>query len=494
MTSNSPIENGLLQCYFTILKNELAYLYDKSDTIPEVLREANIPLQNIVLQSEARSVWSDVLDEATKQDKLFDIIKIARKKYPNRDVLRDIEASLQGLRSGSLVILITHEHIKELGILIGQLSLPAEKLKKYYYKSVPSVLSIKMNSIFLEETIILIYDLAQMPRQEGGTFPILEFAQTLASQIPSLKYNTKLKLQNWIDTISEELGVNDEINFLRKDLEKGVSTQRAVITQEARLLVKIEPSKSKKGTYLVQAWLQLEKSTGDSTLNIYNESHTYKVENLPDLINRLISESERYILGQGKQLLIELFLPFALFNHDINSWKIIVGPDPLPISTEYPIVIRSWDRVYSKDPITYKKWFNKWTQFDKVKTAMEPHFCSLEHCQTKGFSIELSDDIICLALTFALPATITSNDSIILRRIISNGMPVAFWPYSQLNEAEDVEQSFKDLHFGCDFSVLPKKIWQKRRMNFANQNHLLHRLVILWDDPTRLPPDVGVPF
>ena len=89
---------------FSFLKDELSFLFESKEFIREVLKEAEILTQDISFEGSATNMWSGILEEAEKHKKVINIVKVAMKKYPEREKLQialDEEIKLMGTNSHS---------------------------------------------------------------------------------------------------------------------------------------------------------------------------------------------------------------------------------------------------------------------------------------------------------------------------------------------------------------------------------------------------------
>ena len=74
------------------LTDELARLYPRQTDSVRIVRAAGLNEHDIIFDSRATTNWSNIVDEADKQDKVLNIVREARKQYNNSGVLRNFEA------------------------------------------------------------------------------------------------------------------------------------------------------------------------------------------------------------------------------------------------------------------------------------------------------------------------------------------------------------------------------------------------------------------
>jgi hypothetical protein len=78
----------------TILKNELAKLYPTKDDSYPVVREADLRSDSIAFKDKAANNWSEIIDAALHQEKIFHIIRVALRNYPNNEILQSAKLAL----------------------------------------------------------------------------------------------------------------------------------------------------------------------------------------------------------------------------------------------------------------------------------------------------------------------------------------------------------------------------------------------------------------
>ena len=72
----------------TMLKNELAIIYATKDDSYPVVREAGLRSGTIAFKDKADNNWSEIINEALRQKKVLDIIRVALRNYPDNEVLQ----------------------------------------------------------------------------------------------------------------------------------------------------------------------------------------------------------------------------------------------------------------------------------------------------------------------------------------------------------------------------------------------------------------------
>jgi|GEM_PF-2397909 len=86
----------------TDLKDTLTNLIPFREDVIEVVRDAGFPLGNLRLDGRGSTIWSEVLDEALKRNKVLEVIRAALKKYPgNQELITAEKIELERNRSAA---------------------------------------------------------------------------------------------------------------------------------------------------------------------------------------------------------------------------------------------------------------------------------------------------------------------------------------------------------------------------------------------------------
>ncbi len=264
-------------------------------------------------------------------------------------------------------------------------------------------------------------------------------------------------------------------------------------------------NKHEQASFEVKAWLW----------DAFNEPKTYFYRKyivfqlttvLPGVLFDIVNEAAGRLKNRSGQLVIELFLPYVLLCSDLDQWMIDLGENELnSITKEYPVVVRSLERVTDQNEARRKKWSDYWDKFEKRTSRIQLKVFSQEAYQkAKGNFINvlrgaLNQEKFPL-LTF-VPPSITIGKSHPLLTMLNAGTPIAFWlrqPPDELNEAEIV-LACENLLLKRNFFTLPQSLWQERTMAIEQNNtqHVTHYLTLLWDNPRLVPRDLStlsIPF
>jgi len=470
---------------------------DGRSTILDLLYESVQNKQGrTAFQKLQEKAANTIEDSSASRLHIMDIIKVSIKYH----VLGDLIEILRGLEGQASLPMqqvdayfnklasqvCTGEQLEKLERIITELDIADAQILRLYRVSVPP------DWLPLEEEDELalcpkILDhLAHAPDDEEGIPPLFEFVERLASQ----KQKMRGKLKQWVDEVARFLGKADLIGSLRAKLADESSHPSLI---QPYMMVKLDSDDFEPTKFKLQAWFLYEEW---EELELGDKSYT--LSGLSEGFERLLQVMQKCsgLWVAEKEPIIEVFLPISLLNYDLNQWTILYSSDEtVPINLRYPLVIRSLDRVYSngyrwKEEM-HRLWLAKWHALKEQMASYVPKYCDAVYCNT-SFRVRAVDDI-CLALTFVPTSTPDFNKTHILSTIIQMGIPIALWPRqgASHNAESDFQELFQSILSENGLNTLPESVLTKRKSRLEDSQHPVHYVTLLWDDPTRLPPDVS---
>jgi len=246
---------------------------------------------------------------------------------------------------------------------------------------------------------------------------------------------------------------------------------------------------NKEERYFVDAWFRQHDSVLDCAQLSQPTSfpETVTAEQIPLMLQVFLEEiGTKY---SWSNLTIELFLPLALMNRDVDAWEIEDELGfPVPIGCQYQVLLRSSERLLP----TYGRyrgfWQEKWDFLQQlIHCSACNAFVSGDGKDLKVLFVELNKNNIIGLKLVAAPPTIGKGS--VFAVILKAATPVALWlrenPY--LNCQEQI-----DGLLGCCIHKLPEAVANKRLDAFPYplDAHIGHHLSLLWEDPYRLPPSI----
>ncbi|MBD2616325.1 hypothetical protein H6G94_34695 [Nostoc punctiforme FACHB-252] len=216
-------------------------------------------------------------------------------------------------------------------------------------------------------------------------------------------------------------------------------------------------------------------------------------EKLPVLLSNLLQQCfEEYLQGQSTQLTIEIFLPRDRLCDEVEKWvyQDSEGFD-ITIGTEYQVVVRSYDRLKQLRTQQGSYWRRNWETVQltwKDVPCCEQVITISQACFDPNKLRKLLVEKIILKICCNL-SNLERNG--LLSAIHSAGTPIIIWSRCEVNSLKNPE------HFDA---LLEKPLHElsacvrKQRLAADHEMHLGNHLVLLWDDPNRIPPNPALEF
>jgi|GEM_PF-6624370 nucleoside phosphorylase len=271
------------------------------------------------------------------------------------------------------------------------------------------------------------------------------------------------------------------------------------------LLVQFKPCQPDDKNFLIKAWLVcdgklIEKDKRITLLYPIAPIDEEKKYSLPELkieagiVSKIIIDSLDILCDQGisTTLKIEFFLPIKYININIHQWEISNGLTNDIIGIHYPVVVRLYERLLERHRRFTTPWRKKW---DRVQQIQNSQFSDLFVIlsQTDNFDNYLQRQLADVnKIGLKLSCADFGKDSKLLEKLISrfwtSGTPIAIFPTDD-SAAQEIDSLLmnanqKEIHY------LPNCLHEKRLAEWdIGQN-----LVLLWEDPNRLTPDVEYTF
>ncbi|MEM6400914.1 MAG: hypothetical protein AAF757_11875 [Cyanobacteria bacterium P01_D01_bin.116] len=327
----------------------------------------------------------------------------------------------------------------------------------------------------------IIAQLVEIPHANPNNSPLLNFIYLLTQDksIPQIK---REKLGQLLTDYSVE--TNSEIT----------STQ----TRHSHLLIQLRPEINNQ--LFLKAWFIPDDTIQDPwerfkplTVDKQQPEIPFVPEELPQLLGNLLGQCfEEYLQGQPTELTIEIFLPRDRLHDEVEKWSY---PDEegfdINIGEEYRVVVRSYERLKKLRTQQGSYWRENWK---KVKLIWKDTPCE-ENITTVSqacFNPSKLRKLLVKKTVLKVCCTLSNSERDgLLKAIHSAGTAVVLWSRCEV----------KSLHNAVDFDTLLERPLQElsarvKEQRFAadNDKHLGNHLVLLWDDPNRVPPNPALEF
>lgn len=327
----------------------------------------------------------------------------------------------------------------------------------------------------------ILEQLKEIPHKNYKYSPLLKFIYSL-TQDKNIPKTTRAQLEQLLNNNSFE--TNPKITS-RQSLH-------------SYLLIQLRPEGSKE--LFVKAWFIPDDTIQDPwerfkplTVDEQQPEITFVPEKLPLLLSKLVQQCfEEYLQGQPTELTIEIFLPRDRLYDEVEKWsyKDCEGFD-ITIGSEHRVVVRSYDRLKTLRTQQGSYWRKNW---EKVQLTWKDIPCTEQITTVSQACFDPSNLRKSLVEKIVLKVCCNLSNSErndLLSAIHSAGTPIIIWSRCELQSLKNPEH----------FEALLKKPLQElsacvreQRLAVDNEMHLGNHLVLLWDDPNRIPPNPALEF
>ena len=357
------------------------------------------------------------------------------------------------------------------------------------------------------------YQAALASRLDGNAHPVktddrlseLDDRRVLPEFVNFLTRNSTLSepTRNELKKFISEHGIStNRVDFMESTIKKILKSYLVIVIQE----LKPQPNPS----FQVNAFLMPDDSVkGGFNPLIINEvlhegikNSLWEPDKISALVKNLLEQSLDLLSDKDYELTIEFFLPIDYLSTEVEKLKII--PDPSDrevfdsVSTKYRVLVRSTERLHNG---TYKHFYGQWkTNWDLVDKNLKGVPCleSFEPFATVNSSNW--EKRLALKLKTKLGIKITCippelERKRIVKAILKSASPIAIWLRKNVTEC-DHESELDRLLTSDILEKLPECIREKREEADLDdtEEHFGNHLVLLWEDPHRVPFYIDTPI
>ena len=306
------------------------------------------------------------------------------------------------------------------------------------------------------------------------------------------------RLRQLVRALAQEWGVPDE------DVGSGEPSSVAAVASAASsgtaagtayLLIQFEKYGGDDDTFIMSHWYQWASPVWRP---VRGEDRYVARGDLEVAVDEVVSEIERRWAHQAGPVAIEFVLPWQLLNEPVDTWrKEIRSSVPSPLAVEYPLVIRSLERI--RTGRWHRRWRGRWRG---VAAGAGPGrvFCAAPDQVDVQLEALLTGDeaVVVLVLSESpLPDSVAERQLLVGVR---SGVPAIVWHRDPVLAVElcqvlrSMVESATDTAGGV--AELPWHVAKLRQSAWgddplARGRHVGHGFVILWDDPERQPGHSG---
>jgi hypothetical protein len=207
------------------------------------------------------------------------------------------------------------------------------------------------------------------------------------------------------------------------------------------------------------------------------------------------AESTWHDAADGEPVEIELLLPADLLHTAIEWWHTeLEAPDPTPLCLDYPVVVRSLDRM--RAPHRHRVWNQRWRSLWQSPPGHRVYWGRREP-EPEGlgpWNARLREDRdVTTVVLGSSPEQLAGGHE--LESALNAGIPVILWDRRPAPLAPEMAELLAEITHGGP-TDLPGRVRELRAVaaqlpESEQRDHPGRHLALLWDDPDRNVYDAG---
>jgi hypothetical protein len=311
-----------------------------------------------------------------------------------------------------------------------------------------------------------------------GVPPLAVFVEGLADRADAA---TAAQLRAWVQHLGERIG------FGPADLDRLRGLPAGPIQLDhgdQHLVVECRPDAKAPDRFLFTAWLQTGAGPG---VTLQRDDRSRPFTDLPALLEELLTAHPMVVNRQHPDLIIEFVLPRELLDRPVDQLKVPIEGLRLRLGIEYPVVLRSLDRMERR--ALHHDWRRKWTWLvEHPRDAGVRWVAKPEEFDLKVLRTGLKDQSA-MVLAMAFPPWGGDPEPVDeLWMGLHAGTPVIVFCRTG-RDAERFRAEVTRL-LGTDPLALPRKLLDLRRQAVSedpDEDHLGLHVSVIFDDADRIP-------
>jgi hypothetical protein len=307
------------------------------------------------------------------------------------------------------------------------------------------------------------------------------------------------QLRRLVRALAQEWGVTDDVV-----VESGGSPSVAAAASPsgsgteagtAYLLIQFEKYGGDDDTFIMSHWYQWASPVWQP---VRGEDRYVRHGDLEVAVDEVVSETERRWAHQVGPVAIEFVLPWQLLNEPVDTWRKELGSQvPSPLAVEYPVVIRSVERIRTRR--WHRRWRGRWRGVAAGAGSGRIFYAAPDQVDVQLEALLTGDEAVVVLVLHESPLP----DSVAERQLlvgVRSGVPAIVWHRDPVLAVElrQVLRSMVESATGTAGGVaeLPGHVAKLRQSAWgddplARGRHVGHGFVIMWDDPERQPGHSG---
>ena len=336
----------------------------------------------------------------------------------------------------------------------------------------------------------MLRSLEELP-QGNGPNPLVKFAAILSinTQIPAVICQRlvvwgKQKSRNF-----EVLHTQMKTEFLPKLNKKEKARAYLLIVVEETL---INSERYWINGYLIHDEVRYQQQLGDGYKTLksnFKGKLEYSRAEIALLVEGYLEQCDGY--NSIEALYIEVFLPESLLQLAVETWgrKNFNDGFPMCIGYDYTVCIRSIERWKEYGNFHQRLWKRKWERLVCELGARADY-----SVRDIDENLDYGDLLTAFSTLQAFKLNKAPNmPTDIFKAVLEKAIPIGLWVRRDLPDPNSHQKDELRSLLKCCLQDLPHKVQAKRAETLqqkyrSEDSHIGHHLVLLWEDPNRLPP------
>lgn len=321
--------------------------------------------------------------------------------------------------------------------------------------------------------------LADFNAGPDGLPPALAFIELLARQV---RGPLAEQLTRWNDEQAQGLRLEEELARRRIVYASPVDAGARL-----HLLIVVQHDGIDSDRYLFSHWRQDDP---DQWAPIRGESGIVTVGELERHVDAVLGQAEEAWEGHDGEVALEMVLPRALLNLPVHAWhRDLDSVDPRPLFVDYPIVVRSLERMMSRR--SHRKWRQRWRALMADPSAALVHFAQpTDPDRPDALAILLEQEPEFASIVLSAPPPILPRRGDQLTAALRSGLPAVLWYRGDADDYDSLREVVDWLVEDGGLADLPGRAQALRRSAYLGMierfnPNVIRDLVVMWDSPER---------
>jgi hypothetical protein len=264
----------------------------------------------------------------------------------------------------------------------------------------------------------------------------------------------------------------------------------------AYLVIQFEKWGGEENTFIVSHWYQWAKPVWQP---IPGGSEHVSYADLEAAVDKLVLAAEQRWSDQIGDVAIEFVLPWQLLNEPVDQWrKELDSPVPSPLAMEYPLVVRSLERIRAHQ--WHRIWRGRGQRLLRPAGGEDRHYCATGEQSAVQLEATLKGKADAVVLVLSEPPALNSVGQQEVLAGLRSGLPAIVWHRGEASVSgqlcETVTSMIGHAESASGLAELPKHAAKLRQAAWSEDpdqcnHHIGHDFAILWDDPDRQPGQAG---